>query len=40
LLMVENYRNGFLWELMKKNPYIRQGLLKAGFTGGWLGTGG
>lgn len=36
LLQIENHRTGFLWELMKKNPYIRQGLQKAGFTGGWL----
>lgn len=36
LIQVENYRSGFVWELMKKNPYIKQGLLKAGFSGGWL----
>ena len=36
LLQIENHRTGFLWELMKKNPYIRNGLQKAGFTGGWL----
>lgn len=35
-LMIENYRNGFLWEVMKKNPYIVAGLRRAGFTGGWL----
>jgi hypothetical protein len=23
---------------MKKNPYIRKGLERAGFTGGWLDT--
>jgi hypothetical protein len=37
LLMIENYRSGFLWDLMKRNPYIRRGLQKAGFEGGWLG---
>jgi hypothetical protein len=35
-LMIENDRNGFVWEVMKRNPYIISGLLKAGFTGGWL----
>ncbi|MDO8368612.1 MAG: glucoamylase family protein [Saprospiraceae bacterium] len=36
VLMLENYRSGFLWDLMKRNPYIVQGLKRAGFTGGWL----
>lgn len=36
LLMIENYRTGFLWNLMKRNPYIVKGLQKAGFDGGWL----
>jgi hypothetical protein len=36
VMMIENYRTGFLWELMKKCPPIRDGLRKAGFTGGWL----
>lgn len=35
-LMVENYRSGFVWNVMKKNAYIVNGLKKAGFTGGWL----
>ena len=34
--MIENLRNEFVWKTMKKNPYIRAGLVKAGFTGGWL----
>jgi len=37
ILMIENYRSGFLWNLMKRNPYIQKGLQKAGFDGGWLG---
>jgi hypothetical protein len=37
VLMIENYRNGFLWELMKKSPYLNRGLQRAGFRGGWLG---
>lgn len=36
LTMISNYRNGFVWEVMKRNPYIRRGLKRAGFTGGWL----
>lgn len=36
LTMIANYRNGFVWEVMKKNPHIRTGLERAGFTGGWL----
>jgi hypothetical protein len=35
-IMIENLRNGFVWEIMKKNPAIVQGLHRAGFTGGWL----
>ncbi len=36
VMMIENHRTGFLWELMKKCPFIIEGLRKAGFTGGWL----
>ncbi len=36
LAMVENYRSGLIWKYMQRSPYIRAGLLKAGFTGGWL----
>ena len=39
LLMLENQRNALIWNTMKKNPYIRRGLLRAGFKGGWLGNG-
>jgi hypothetical protein len=38
VLMTENWRSGFVWQVMKKNPYIRKGLERAGFTGGWLDT--
>lgn len=37
LAMTENYRSGLVWEVMRKNPYIKLGLKRAGFTGGWLG---
>jgi len=36
LTMIANYRNEFVWSVMKKNKYIRTGLERAGFTGGWL----
>lgn len=36
VLMIENWRSDFVWKVMKKNPYIRKGLERAGFTGGWL----
>ena len=35
-LMIENYRSGLIWNLLKRSPYIRRGLERAGFTGGWL----
>ncbi|WP_225766422.1 glucoamylase family protein [Stenotrophomonas sp. Marseille-Q4652] len=36
LTMIANYRNEFVWDVMKRNAYIRTGLERAGFTGGWL----
>lgn len=36
LIQLENHRTNFVWNLMKKNPYILNGLRKAGFKGGWL----
>jgi hypothetical protein len=36
IAMIENYRDDFVWKTMRKNPYIRRGLQRAGFTGGWL----
>ncbi|PPT78866.1 hypothetical protein XaplCFBP3122_01430 [Xanthomonas arboricola pv. populi] len=36
LAMIANYQSEFVWTVMKKNPYIRAGLERAGFTGGWL----
>ncbi|MFL6208718.1 MAG: glucoamylase family protein [Pyrinomonadaceae bacterium] len=38
ILMIENYRSGLLWRLMRQCPYIVKGLRRAGFRGGWLGT--
>lgn len=34
--MIENYRSEFIWRLMRKNEYLRRGLERAGFGGGWL----
>lgn len=36
ILMIENYRTGLLWQLMRQCQYIVGGLRRAGFTGGWL----
>ena len=36
VLMIENYRTGMIWELMRSCPHIRNGLRRAGFAGGWL----
>jgi hypothetical protein len=37
ILMIENYRTGLLWEVMRRCPYLVTGLRRAGFRGGWLG---
>ena len=34
--MIENWRSGMIWRTMRRNPHIRRGLERAGFTGGWL----
>jgi hypothetical protein len=36
LAMIENYRSNLIWRVMRNDPYIRQGLERAGFSGGWL----
>ena len=36
IAMIENYRSGLVWRVMRKNPHVVQGLKRAGFTGGWL----
>jgi hypothetical protein len=40
VLMVENYLSGLIWRVLRKSPYIRAGLQRAGFRDGWLGPGG
>ncbi len=37
--MIENYRTGLVWRTMQRNRHVRQGLVRAGFTGGWLDEG-
>ena len=36
--MIENGHSGLVWRVMRKNPHLRRGLERAGFTGGWLTT--
>ena len=36
LAMIENYRSGLVWRIMRRNVYVRRGLERAGFQGGWL----
>jgi hypothetical protein len=36
LAMIENHRSGLVWDVMRRDPHIRRGLTRAGFTGGWL----
>ena len=35
-LMIENYRTGLIWNIIRRSPYIAAGLRRAGFQGGWL----
>ncbi len=36
IAMIENYRTGLIWRLIRGNAHIVQGLCRAGFTGGWI----
>jgi hypothetical protein len=36
VLMIENYRSGLLWRLLRQCPFLISGLRRAGFAGGWL----
>ena len=38
VIMIENFRSGLIWRLMRQCPYVVEGLRRAGFTGGWLDT--
>jgi hypothetical protein len=34
VIMIENYRSGLLWDIMRRCPAIVTGLRRAGFEGG------
>jgi len=36
VLMIENHRSGLPWRLGRGNAFVRNGLHRAGFRGGWL----
>jgi hypothetical protein len=36
VIMIDNYLHDFPWKLMRTSHYLRTGLLRAGFGGGWL----
>jgi hypothetical protein len=36
VMMIENFRSGLIWKLMRSCPHIATGLRRAGFEGGWL----
>jgi hypothetical protein len=36
VLMIENYRTGLLWDIMRRSPAIVTGLRRAGFRGAWI----
>ena len=38
VLMLENYRSGLIWTLLRRCSYLLVGLRRAGFSGGWLGV--
>jgi len=37
LAMLGNHRGELVWQTMRGNAHFKRGLLRAGFTGGWLG---
>ena len=36
ITMIANHRDGFVWNVIRSNPYVVRGLCRAGFSGGWL----
>ncbi|MES2318875.1 MAG: glucoamylase family protein [Pseudomonadota bacterium] len=36
VMMIENYRSGLVWSLVRRCPAFADGLRRAGFEGGWL----
>jgi hypothetical protein len=37
VLMIENHATGLIWDVLRRSPYVVQGLRAALFRGGWLG---
>ncbi len=35
-MSLENHRSGLIWEIVRGCGYVRDGLVRAGFEGGWL----
>jgi hypothetical protein len=40
VVMIENYRSGLIWNLLRESSHIVAGLRAGGFTGGWLSPSG
>jgi hypothetical protein len=38
VLMIENYRSALIWDIMRRCPYVVEGLRRAGFQGCWCRT--
>jgi hypothetical protein len=36
IAMIENHRSALVWNTLRNSAYLRRGLERAGFTGGWL----
>jgi hypothetical protein len=36
VMMIANHRSDLIWKLVRGCPYVRSGLKRAGFKGGWL----
>jgi len=36
LMMLGNHRGELVWNAMRSDPFLRRGLVRAGFSGGWL----
>ncbi len=36
VIQLENFQTGLIWNLMRKNKHVVNGLRRAGFRGGWL----
>lgn len=36
LIQAANHRHDFIWKVLRNSAVIRRGLVRAGFTGGWL----